>query len=66
MLKRYDLCEQASWVLRAEIVKLNAGTEWIPIRDAKAHLIAAVMETRQGLDIETAKRMVDALFEARD
>lgn len=66
MLKRYDLCEQASWVMRAHLVTMNMGHEWMTVPDAKNKLVAAVMSTRPGLDIEKAKGMVDSLFEARD
>jgi hypothetical protein len=66
MLKRYDLCEQAAWRMRAMLVTLNAGHEWLKVEDAKHKLVAAVMGTRPGLEIEEAKRMVDALFEAND
>lgn len=64
MLKRYDLCEHAVWRIRTHLVTLNAGIEWTTWQEAKAELVAAVMESRPGADIEQVKRMVDAIFEA--
>lgn len=66
MLVRYDLCEQVVWPLRAYLVALNVGHNWLTVDDAKRKLVAAVMTTRPGLDIEQVKRMVDEIFEAKN
>ena len=63
---RYDLCRQACWVMRAHLIVQNGGHEWMKVEDAKNKLVAAVMSTQSGLDIEKAEQMVEALFEAND
>jgi hypothetical protein len=64
VLIRYDLCERAVWRLRAELVAANAGTEWLAVKDAKARLAEAAMNTRKGLDLQKVEQMVDVIFEA--
>lgn len=52
--------------MRAHLIVQNGGHEWMKVEDAKNKLVAAVMSTQSGLDIEKAEQMVEALFEAND
>lgn len=64
LCKHYDFLESVCWQMRAWLVTLNGGHDWVTVQDAKNKLVAAAMSTRPGLQLEEAKRMVDALFEA--
>lgn len=65
-LRRYDLCRQAVWVIRAETVKMNGGSSWETFAAAKLILVSAVMQTRPGLDQAKVEGMVNAFFEAEN